>query len=188
MTFNLKVHHYQKQRDGGTKLVKVTPYCRLTNPNTNAKVFLQNGKAWDAQGNEITPTPDWCLDRLKTMNPTVVRECGFGFLVDKDANMDLSLAERLQLSVQKGILTQAECDRMIAEANVTTEVTGAEIPEENDAPRETLLDLNKLPDDMTFFELRSYCKTLDIDVDKKDKRQDLLDKVQQHEALTVPAA
>lgn len=107
--FDLKVHHY----DDKGRVTKVTPYCRLMNPNDRTTVYISGGKAWAGPGEMINPVPDWVVDEIKIMNPVVVREVGFGFVIDKSkTDPGLPLSERMKLSVSKGHMAQEEYDTM----------------------------------------------------------------------------
>jgi len=129
--FDTKVHHFDKQRNNVSRLVKTNAYCQMRDANTNAKVFLRHGKAWDAQGKVLSPTPEWCIDRLKESNPIVIKECGFDYLIESEkVNEELPLKERMRVSVEKGIMTQSEYDVMFPKET------------EADVPRETEVDLS----------------------------------------------
>ena len=187
MTFDRKVHHYEKQADNTTRLTSVNPYCRLTDPNTGAKVFLRAGKAWDAQGTHIKPTPNWCIDQLKTMNRVVVQECGFEHLLPtKKADTDVPLQDRMKAAVEKGIMSQAEYELMFPEtedSGDTTEDLGdveedlslqSDISSTYEADEEaTDTEFAAIVSDMKRTELQALCKERGIPMQPTDKNEDL---------------
>ncbi len=81
MGFDTKVHHYAKvpgQRIA--HLQKVTPYAYLNNGEKDEevpKVLLRGGKCWGMNGKEITPAPQWVIEKIKDMNSKVLEELGW---------------------------------------------------------------------------------------------------------------
>lgn len=89
MPLSTKVHHYQ--RIPGTtmaRLVKVTPYIRLSHATVDEKggtqatppVFLQDGQAWSEGGDAPIPThelPAWVSEALGRLTVQARQEVGW---------------------------------------------------------------------------------------------------------------
>jgi hypothetical protein len=83
-TFQLRVHRYEEDRDGGTRtLIEYTPFLRLGAPSSSGHsgevVYLQRGHVYGEGGDvyEVEDLPAWFSDALGALTPKARQDVGF---------------------------------------------------------------------------------------------------------------
>lgn len=74
MSFTLRPHEL-KTRGGQTILVRDRPYLRLRQ-GEDPPIFVQGGKFYFENGQEVEELPDWVVEKLKQVNPEVRKQIG----------------------------------------------------------------------------------------------------------------
>lgn len=75
MTLDLRVHHWKRDKRNRAVLTKTRPYIRLRNGDSPA-VFIQEGRYYTDNGEEMKKIPSWVADHLKGVSDIVKREVG----------------------------------------------------------------------------------------------------------------
>lgn len=80
MGLSMQVHHFRKEKDPRNpaasivKLVRSEPYARFS--LNGDYVFVQNGKAYYADGVALSELPDWLVAQMLALTPGAAKECG----------------------------------------------------------------------------------------------------------------
>lgn len=74
MSFTLRPHEV-KTRGGQPILVRDRPYLRLR-AGDDPPIFIQGGKFYYENGQEVSEVPDWVMEKLKEVQPKVREQVG----------------------------------------------------------------------------------------------------------------
>jgi hypothetical protein len=77
MPLSLKVHHHEKlPGTQESRLVKVTPYVRITRDG-HPPLYVQGGKVFGEGGPEVETLPEWFDAEMAKISPKVREEVGW---------------------------------------------------------------------------------------------------------------
>jgi hypothetical protein len=179
MSFDLTVHHFEKQGNMSV-LKKIDPYAKICDPNTGHKCYIRAGKAWSSDGKVIKPTPEWAIDQIKMWTDKAKEEMGFGHLIAHKVEVEVPLQVRMKNAVAKGLMTLDEYETMFPKADSES------LPEANEDNVE--VDESENPEvvtpevtddygDLTRSQLMALCKAADIEIDRTDTKETLMEKI-----------
>ena len=189
---DFKPHKYKREGQVAVPLSR-NDFVRFSDPNSDTKYFIQKGQVFQGKDKMLKKDeiPTWVTDKINSMNPKVLEQCGFIKPKTKAKVDNMTDAERYDALLAQGLISEEDHAALVSVLPepepitlepVTQEVTVEDIQAELDAqvddePQSTISTVDY--SDMKRQDLMKASKEKEIRFSMSDKNEVLREKLAQ---------